>query len=164
MRLLLDTNVVFSALLWRGAAYALLSDISKRSDVRLFTSRVLIDELTDILTRPSATQRLALIGKTAAQVVADYAEAVEVIEMDASAPVPRVVPTDADDDFVVAAALAAGVDAIVTGDSDLLAVGSFARSGAVANISANANTNANASEPIKVLTVAALRELLAAQE
>ena len=38
--------------------------------------------------------------------------------------IPRVVPDDAGDDQVIAAALAAGADWIVWGDSDLLGIGS----------------------------------------
>ncbi len=38
--------------------------------------------------------------------------------------VPRAVPRDADDDQVIAAAIAANAEIIVTGDTDLLSMGS----------------------------------------
>ena len=87
-----------SALLWRGKPWQLLEAILLRSDLRL-----------------------ARIGKTAREVLADYAEAVELVE---PASVPRVVPGDADDDHVIAAAVAAGAALIVSGDSDLLSMSS----------------------------------------
>ena len=121
MRLVLDTNVVMSALLWRGKPYLLLKAIRQRSDVRLVSSAALLGELADVLTRSSATKRLALIGKTMHEVLADYVEAVELVE---PASVPRVVPSDADDDHVIAAAVAANATLIVSGDSDLLSMGS----------------------------------------
>ena len=121
MRIVLDTNVVMSALLWRGKPYQLLQAIRLRNDVQIYSSAVLLQELADVLTRPSATKRLALIGKTVHDVLADYVEAVELVE---PATVPRVVPSDADDDHVIAAAVAAGATLIVSGDSDLLSMGS----------------------------------------
>ncbi|MDR3300721.1 MAG: putative toxin-antitoxin system toxin component, PIN family [Candidatus Accumulibacter sp.] len=119
MRIVLDTNVVLSALLWRGTPYRLLDAIRQHSETRLLTSPALLDELTEVLARPSITKRLAVIGKTVREVLADYVEMVEIVEPEH---VPRVVPRDADDDQVIAAAVAAGADCIVSGDADLLSM------------------------------------------
>lgn len=69
-----------------------------------------------------AAKRLALIGKTAGEVLADYQAVVDVVEPRI---VPRVVIRDADDDQVIAAALAAQADVIISGDDDLLSIGSY---------------------------------------
>jgi len=60
---------------------------------------VLLDELADVVTRLSATKRLAIIGRTARAVLPDYTDPVEVVGPEH---VPRVVPNDADDDQVTA--------------------------------------------------------------
>jgi len=41
VRIVLDTNVVMSALLWRGPPYQLLQAIGQRGDVRVFSSQAL---------------------------------------------------------------------------------------------------------------------------
>ncbi|CAG0970698.1 hypothetical protein BURK2_01268 [Burkholderiales bacterium] len=74
-----------------------------------------------MLRRSFASKRIAIIGKTPRQLLADYVEAVEVVEQ---TEVPRVVPGDPDDDQVIAAAVAAIADQIVSGEADLLAIGS----------------------------------------
>lgn len=122
VRIVLDTNVAVSALLWRGKPYQLFEAIRRRSDVQLFSSPVLIAELADVLSRRSPTKQLAAIGRSAHEVLADYIEAVEVVE---PVEVPRVVPSDADDDHVIAAAVAARAEIIVSGDSDLLSMGVY---------------------------------------
>jgi putative PIN family toxin of toxin-antitoxin system len=124
VRIVLDTNVVMSALLWRGTPYRLLEAIQQRPSTQLYSSTALLEELTDVLTRPSATKRLMLIHNTAAGVLADY---VEVIELVAPTNVPPVVPGDVDDDQVIAAAVVAQADLIVSGDrKHLLPLGSHA--------------------------------------
>lgn len=116
MRIVLDTNIVVSALLWRGANYRLLEAIRSASDALLVASAPLIEELADVLDRPHCASRYALIGKTPAQVIADYLEAVALVEP--ANITPRSV--DPDDDMVLATALAGAADLIVSGDADLL--------------------------------------------
>jgi putative PIN family toxin of toxin-antitoxin system len=122
MRIILDTNVVLSALLWRGTPYRLLEAIQRLPNLQLCSSAALLEELADVLTRTSATRRLGLIGRSAAAVLADY---VEVVVLVMPVTVPRVVPGDPDDDQVLAAAIAAKAELIVSGDADLLSIGSY---------------------------------------
>ena len=93
MRIVLDTNVALSALLWRGTPYRLLEASRQHGDVQLINSAALLEERADVLTRPSPAKRLAVIGKTAQAVLADYIEVVEVV---APTEVPRVVKRKAD--------------------------------------------------------------------
>lgn len=119
MRLVLDTNVALSALLWRGTPFQLLGMIHDQPDaLQVFSSEALLAELADVLRRPHLARPLAAIGRTAAQVLADYATLVEIV-------VPTVVPRvvrDPDDDQVIACALAAQADLVVSGDADLLSL------------------------------------------
>jgi predicted nucleic acid-binding protein len=52
--------------------------------------------------------------------MADYVEAVDIVTPLAT---PRVIQDDADDDHVIAAAVAAEADVIISGDGHLLALG-----------------------------------------
>jgi len=121
VRIVLDTNVVISALLWRGPPYRLLEAIRRHERFTLYSSPALLEELTDVITRPAMTRRLAVIGKTAREVLADYLEAIELVE---PVDVPRVV-RDPDDDHVLACALAAAAELIVSGDTDLLELADY---------------------------------------
>jgi len=122
VRIVLDTNVVVSALLWRGTPYRLFQAIRQREHAQLFTSAALLEELGKVLIRPTLAKRLTLIGRATHEVLADYIDAVELVTPLAIQPV---VPADADDDQVVAAALAAEADLLVSGDRHLLALGRF---------------------------------------
>lgn len=122
MRLVLDTNVVLSGLLWRGTPHRLLEMIRQQPSHQIYSSAALLEELTDVLARRSASKRLALIGRSVREVLADFVEAVELVD---PIEVPRVVLNDPDDDHVIAAAWAARADCIVSGDSDLLALESY---------------------------------------
>ncbi len=58
MLLVLDTNIVVSALIWGGVPRQLL-DLARDGRVTLFTSSVLLDELADVLGRDKFAAMLA---------------------------------------------------------------------------------------------------------
>lgn len=122
VRIVLDTNLVFSALLWRGTTHRLLSALRDHPAALLCSSSALLEELSDVLTRPAATKQLALIGKSALDVLADYLAIIELVE---SQPLSTPVSRDPDHDQVLACALAAHATLIVSGDRDLLTLGTF---------------------------------------
>jgi uncharacterized protein len=105
----------------RETPYRLLSAIAQQPRAQLCRSPALLEELADVLNRPSAAKRFALIGRTAQEVLADYVEVIDLVE---PVSVPRVVVGDVDDDQVIAAAVAARADLIVSGDrKHLLSLG-----------------------------------------
>ena len=115
MRLVLDTNVVVSGLLWDGAPRSLLQ-LARENRVDLITSAPLLAELTNILERDKFTQKIAVSMLTVDELVDRYAALTEMVRPTLT---PRIAP-DPDDDVVIGTALAATADLIVTGDRALL--------------------------------------------
>jgi len=111
-----------SAPLWRGTPYQLLEAVRHGPRFQLYSSGTLLEELADVLTRPSAAKRLALIEKQAQEVLLDYIAAVEVV---AAPALRQPVCRDPDDDAVLALAVSASADLIVSGDNDLLVLEQF---------------------------------------
>ena len=115
MRLVVDTNLVVSALLWRGTPHLLLATIDDYP-VEFYTSRVLLDELADVLPRKKLARAVQATGETPTELFRSYQHLAHVVR---PRRVPRVV-RDVDDDHVVACAVTARADYLVTGDRDLL--------------------------------------------
>ena len=121
MRLVLDTNVVVSALIWGGVPYKLI-EAAAAGDIELVTSSALLAELRDVLGREHLASRLAKQRYSVEQAIGFYGElAISVSPLDT----PRVVPGDVDDDHVIAAAVAGDAEIVVSGDRHLLSMGSY---------------------------------------
>lgn len=58
MRVVADTNVVVSGLLWHGPSRRIL-DLARAGTFELFTSTELLSELRDVLERPKFASRLS---------------------------------------------------------------------------------------------------------
>lgn len=108
--MLLDTNVLVSAILFGGLPRRLL-DLGLRGYRQLVTSVALLDELEDVLCARFAFDRAAArLTRAELETIADLVD---------PGPIPAVA-RDPDDDAVLAAAVAGTVAVIVTGDRDLV--------------------------------------------
>ncbi len=115
-RAVLDTNVIVSGLGWSGAPAATLDAVSDDRLV-LVTSAPLLAELRRVLEYP----RLAKVIQGGAQ-LADLVAASGVVVSPSRV---LTVVRDDDDNRVLEAAIEGAADYIVSGDTDLLDLGSF---------------------------------------
>ena len=116
MKAVADTNILVSGLLWQGAPRQVL-DAARASQVDLFTSAALLAELEEALGRDKFAKRLKSAGVTARELVLGYAALAKLAE---PAAIPSVIAEDPDDDAVLACAVGAAAEVIVSGDSHLL--------------------------------------------
>lgn len=121
MHVVADTNTVISGLLWYGPPRQVL-DAARTGTIALSTSASLLAELVEVLQRPKFAQRLARANITPHTLVFGYAALARLVVPVSIAPV---VEADPDDDAVLACAVAARVEIIVSGDSDLLTLESY---------------------------------------
>lgn len=116
MRVVLDTNVVVSGLIWRNTPRQIL-DAARDRRITLYTSSVLLAELAEVLDRAHLTAPMAQSQVSPEFLMRRYALLAERV---VPAEINPTVIADPDDDAVLACALAAQVDLIVSGDPDLL--------------------------------------------
>jgi putative PIN family toxin of toxin-antitoxin system len=117
----LDTNVVVAGLLWAGPPHSLLLRATARQDIVLATSPMLMSELAGTLALARFRKRIADAATSVEEMVAAYRDATVIVTPREA---PRVIPDDVDDDHVIAAAVAARAQCIVTGDrTHLLPIG-----------------------------------------
>lgn len=121
MRLVVDTNVLVSAFLWQGLPGRLI-ELAGEKEIRLYTSQPLIDELGEVIRRPKLAKVVAATGLSPLQMIRYYRRLVTLVT---SRQLTQQVCRDADDDVVLACALAARADLIVSGDADLLVLEAF---------------------------------------
>lgn len=122
MRLVLDTNVVVAGLLWHGAPRQLIELIIDDEAVSLHSSPVLIAELANTLGYAKFAKRIVQFDTSIEALVAQYEALVKYVS---PAHTPRVVLSDPDDDHVLACAVVAQAQLIVSGDKHLLTIKSY---------------------------------------
>jgi putative PIN family toxin of toxin-antitoxin system len=115
VKIVFDTNVLFSAFVAHGACAGLYEECLQRAQI--VVSPDILRELEEAL-RVKARLTRAEAQEVIRAVRADS----EVVK---ATPLARQVCRDSDDDRILAAAIAAKADAIVTGDQDLLVLERF---------------------------------------
>jgi putative PIN family toxin of toxin-antitoxin system len=122
VRLVLDTNTAISGLLWGGTPGRLI-DAAAAGKVELVASAALLVELQGVLSRPKFAGRLAQRRVTVGDLFDGYASLVSIVKPAAIAPT---ILSDPADDQVLAAALGAQAELIVSGDAHVLQIRTFA--------------------------------------
>ena len=118
MRVVLDTNLVVSALLWGGTPYRLI-EAAVAGEIELFTSPALLSELVDVLGREHIASKLEEQQTSVEAVAILYGRLAKLIFPQSALPV---ILDDPDDDELIAAALAASADLLISGDHSVLAI------------------------------------------
>ena len=101
-RWVVDTNVLVSAFLWQGVPGRVI-DLAGEQEVQLFTSRILLDELRATLAKRKLAKNVTATGLTADHLLSNYRRIATVVT---ARRLDRQVSRDADDDAVLACALA----------------------------------------------------------
>jgi putative PIN family toxin of toxin-antitoxin system len=115
VRIVFDTNVLFSAFVAHGVCAGLYEECIERAQI--VVSPGILAELEEKLRTKSR-----LTGAEVREVVRAVRADARVVK---AAPLVEPVCRDADDDIILAAAVAARAHAIVTGDQDLLVLKRF---------------------------------------
>jgi putative PIN family toxin of toxin-antitoxin system len=121
VRLVLDTNAAVSGLLWHGNPGKLL-DAAQAGSLTLCTSAPLLSELHGVLGCDKFAKHLQVRGLSATQIFEGYAALATVV---VAAIIPPAIIDDPDDDAVLACAVAAKADFMVSGDPHLLKLGHY---------------------------------------
>ena len=117
MRVVLDTNILVSALLWRGTPYRCLLAV-QTGLADLILSPPILDELRTVL-----VVKFQHTPAEAADVIQFVRSTADVVEISGGI---RAVPDDPDDDKFIETAQIGRADFIVSGDRHLLKLGSAA--------------------------------------
>jgi putative PIN family toxin of toxin-antitoxin system len=123
LKVVLDTNVLVSSLLVKAGLPAAVVDAWREQEYILVTSPQLIAEVRSTLNYPRLRRKYALTEK-------DVEGLINLLEHDAlvvpgQALVTGAVPGDPADEMVLACAVDAEADVIVSGDMHLLALGDY---------------------------------------
>jgi uncharacterized protein len=121
MRVVLDSNVLVSALIWQGLPRRVLDD-GLNAGWEFYSSPQLLAELDRVLRYPRLVLAIEKKRQTHENLLGLLQDVLRVIQ-----PQPLFAPIcrDPDDDEVLACARAAHADFIVSGDQDLLVLEAF---------------------------------------
>lgn len=121
-RVVCDTNVIVSGFLWPGPPREILG-LAARQEIRLFTSRPLLMELSRVLGYPKLARVLTRADLSAGDLATWLITHASLV---VPRPLPEpAVPDDPSDEQVLACALEAAADVIVSGDRHLLKLAAY---------------------------------------
>jgi putative PIN family toxin of toxin-antitoxin system len=122
VRIVIDTNIWVSGLLWRGMPWKLLC-LAETGKVELCMAPAMLDELAKVLSYERLQPRLAQLGLTTVELVTYAMDLAFIFEVPEG---PHAVVADPDDDIFLHCAAVADAACVVSGDNHLLDLGTYA--------------------------------------
>ena len=122
MKVLLDTNIWISGLLWGGNPRRIIQ-LAVSEQIVLYSSKLLVDELQATLAYPKLQRRLEKLAITAEELLLQVAAITQLSQPVAITDVDQL--RDPKDKIVLETALAVPVEVIISGDEDLLILREF---------------------------------------
>jgi len=121
LKITIDSNVIISALLKKDSVPAKVV-LYVLSNCQLYTSRYILEELEDVLKRPKIKRVIGWDNNRINRYLAGLEEASILLE---HPPMLEIIKEDPTDNNILACAIAAQVDYIITGDNHLMQLGNF---------------------------------------
>ncbi len=121
MRIVVDTNVWISELLWKGLPTEILR-LAETRHIEISSTTAIVTELERVLEYGRIQKRLDRLQLTRSDVVGFALALMVIVE---PIVLPNDISVDPDDDMFITCALAARADYIVSGDQHLLTLGQW---------------------------------------
>ena len=117
MKLVLDTNIFISAFYWGGSPQKILDRIIKGID-ELYISDEILNEISAVMSRPKF--------KSTPEIIEKYIKTIEKFgkKISISGKIKGIC-RDKEDDDKIECGITSGADFLITGDDDLLILGSY---------------------------------------
>jgi putative PIN family toxin of toxin-antitoxin system len=126
VRIVIDTNIWVSGLLWRGLPWRLLR-LSESGVVEICMAAPMLGELAEVLHYERLEERLRQIESDPDELVAFALHWATFFHVPAAEPDAQpLVAADPDDDIFLRCAAVANAEYLISGDSHLLALGQYA--------------------------------------
>ena len=122
MKVLLDTNIWISGLLWGGNPRRVVR-LAIAKQIVIYSSKLLIDELQATLAYPKLQRRLEKLEITTEELLVEVARITQLSEPTSLSNIPEL--RDPKDKIVLETAIGVPVEVIISGDEDLLVLGEF---------------------------------------
>ncbi|MDQ3929042.1 MAG: putative toxin-antitoxin system toxin component, PIN family [Chloroflexota bacterium] len=122
MIVVLDTNVLVSAVLSPRGTPSRLLELAQNGAFAIAISDVLLTEYAEVLLSSGFLDRYHLVGEEIIDLLTSFARLTTIVQADQQL---SVIESDPDDDRVLECAIAGGADYIVSGDKHLLGLGEY---------------------------------------
>ena len=121
MRVVLDTNVLISALLWKGLLNKILKIIENK-ELTLCINEFILEELSGVLQRHKFNRRINECKASLEELISGI---LEISEIFPNIEISPIIKDDLNDNWIISCALASESKYIITGDPHLLKLGKF---------------------------------------